>query len=282
MKKKLIIGLITIGIVAISVVLLLVFKNSQEPNYKMEVKLEATVLDNDGGSLTIWYASKWESGLCFVSMPSPPRTPIKLIGENGKSVEADYLLPGRLVEITYTGGMQLSDPPSIMGASKIKVLGQADAAIYQNALEVYTEYRAVDVAVYAVSNDGSGLERIQMRIGPTPEELFEEWKMANNAPADIKLNRYFEQNNGFEERSTSDDNGTVSYVVGDTLEIEMDLSAEFLDYLTSATDEKLLISSLANTIIGDEPYYPNTFLILTVDGNQIVTKNNDFRSPIQK
>lgn len=277
MKKNQIMGLVVIGIILLAFVYLFIFKYLQKPVYKFQ----SIVLENNGESLVIWDVSDSRTDLCFVGLLRP-KSPPMLVGESGKLVDADYFQPGQLIEIMYDGYMQQTYPPSIIGCSKIKVLGQADTAAFQSARNVYTEYRKVDAVIYAVSKDSSSLERIEKRIGPTPEELFEEWRKANNIPTNVKMNRYFQWDNGYEERITSENSGIMSYTTGDTLEIEIDLSTEFLDCLIAAPNENLLMASLVNTIIGDEPFYPNTFLSLTVDGTPIVMGNYDFSNPLRK
>jgi len=76
--------------------------------------------------------------------------------------------------------------------------------------------------------------------------------------------------------SSANTSSVVSYHQATVRDFHLNLSEEFLIYLTSLADERTAIASLVKTIIGDNPPVKDKAVFLTVNGSPLKTEKNDF------
>jgi hypothetical protein len=138
-----------------------------------------------------------------------------------------------------------------------------------SALERYRAVHTREHAIYYIDPSGAlAKNMVQVIYG----DIFGEWKKANNVPEEVMLLSMTSEDNAFTE--------TLGEVVQHTLatvrNYHLDLSDEFLLYLSTAANEWAVVSSLVKSIIGDSPAASDTAVFLTVNGIPLKTDKNDF------
>jgi hypothetical protein len=227
-------------------------------------EIEAIVLNEDGGSLMFYTINGVNSTLATVSTKNA-----KLIASDGTTITRDDFKTGQLVTITFDGLIAESYPVQINSCYGIRVTGEADADETAEALAKYMFVHTVENTVYYVDTSGTLAKKM---VAVTFGDIFGEWKKANGVPEGVTLLGMSAEDNAREEI-----NGEMAvYYAATVRNFYLDLSAEFLTYLASATDERMVVASLVKTIIGDNPPAADTAVFLTVNGSLFKTEKNDF------
>ena len=229
-------------------------------------EIEAIALNEDGGSLLFYTLMGINSSLVSVNTKNAELTAL-----DGTVITAGDFMTGQLVNISYDGMIAESYPGQIFNCYSIQITGDADTVDTADALNDYISIHTVDSAVYYVDAAGTLASK---NVSVTYGDYFGKWKEENGVPDEVKLLHIYAEDNAYEETNSD----KVTYYPATARDYHLDISAEFLVYLSSVKNEEAVVDSLVKTIIGDNPPAPDTAVFLTVGGDPLITKNNDYSS----
>jgi len=233
-------------------------------NTETKYEITAIALNENGGTLLFYLLNGVNSGLVSIYT-----TNAELTASDGATIGKNDFETGQLVAITYDGTIAVSYPGQILSCYGIRIIGEADKNEISEALSEYQDLHTVERTIYYV--DTSGIltgKTIPVIYGG----FFGEWKKANNVPEEVRLLELISEDNAYTETVGE----VVHHTLATVLDFHLDLSEEFLTYLLSAADEKIVVSALVKTMIGDNPFPEDTGVYITVNGSPLITRINDF------
>jgi hypothetical protein len=227
-------------------------------------EIEAISLNEAGGTLLFYTLNGINSSLVSVNTANA-----KLTALDGSEISESDFRTEQLVTIVFDGMIAESYPGQIITCYGIRVTGEADPDKTAEALDRYMLVHTREAPIFYVDASGTLAEKL---VSVVFGNYFGEWKKANGVSEEVRLLNMTEENNSYEE--TAGD--SVVFHVATVRNHYLDLSEEFLIYLSSVADERAVVASLVKTIIGKEPYAEDTAVFLTVNGTPLKTERNDF------
>ena len=133
----------------------------------------------------------------------------------------------------------------------------------------------MDITLYLPNETADGFEEVSETVKAQPQGIVDALIAHEALPADVVVNSFELDNNGTETQ----EGDVVSYEVGDTLHIDLDLSAEFAEGLNGmgSTGEGMMLGSLVNTLLS--AYNADTITV-TCDGAVLETGHNVYDEPL--
>lgn len=227
-------------------------------------EIEAVVLNEGGGSLMFYILNDENSVLVTVNTKNA-----KLTASDRTEITRDDFKTGQLVTISFDGLIAESYPGQILRCYGINVTGEADEEKTTEALAKYLDVFTTETTVYYVDTTGTlASKTVEVTFG----DVFSEWKKLNRVPEEVTLLKMSAEDNAREEIKGE----LVEFHAATVRNFYLDLSDEFLTFLTVTPDEQMVIASLAKTIIGENPPAADTGVFLSVSGRPLKTEKNDF------
>ena len=270
MKKLIavVIGLLFMTIMSFGCVSIEMLQESPSGNgkssYENAYEINAIALNEDGGRLLFYLLRGINSGMVSVNTNNA-----ELAANDGTIINESDFRTGQLVTITYDGTILESYPGQINACYGIGIIGEAEKNEVSEALSKYRDIYTVERTIYYIYSfsilDG---KTVPVMYG----DLFGEWKKANNVPDEVMLLKLTSEDNAYTEIAGD----VVNHSLATVLDLHLDLSKEFLTYLSSMTFKEAVVSSLVKTMIGDDPFPEDTGVYITVNGEPLVVGMNDF------
>ena len=162
--------------------------------------------------------------------------------------------------------------------------GDATDAAEEDAAEDTTETETVpdiavvdtmEVTLYLPNEQADAFEEVTETVDATPQAIVDALIAHNALPEGTAVNSFSMRDNGTETQ----EGDVVSYTAGDTLTIDLDLSAEFAEAAasTGTSGEQMLLGSLVNTML---TAYNADELNLTCDGAVLETGHSIYDEPL--
>jgi len=104
-----------------------------------------------------------------------------------------------------------------------------------SAADIALEHKNINI--YYVNNNEE-LLAVSEYLPCSPEEIFKEWKNANNIGNEVELIKVEIKNNGTESKDSS----TASYTVGDSFIMNVIVTENLKNYFSEISEDKLLES----------------------------------------
>lgn len=276
MKKPITIGIVLMFLTAISLGCVSVGNASNTETQQKSLSEDLTssnedayettaiALNENGGRLLFYLLRGINSGMVSVYTLNA-----ELTAYSGTIINESDFKTGQLVNITYDGMILESYPGQIPSCSSIQIIGDAEEDEVANALVEYQGIHTSERIIYHVDHSGM---LVGIAIPVMYGDLFGEWKKANNVPDEVRLLEIFLEDNAYTEIVGE----VVQHTLATIVDYHLDLSEEFLYYLASTADEKVVVSSLVKTMIGDDPFPEDTGIFITVKSSPLMTELNDF------
>lgn len=133
----------------------------------------------------------------------------------------------------------------------------------------------VEVTLYLPDDQAEGFVETTETVAATPQGIVDALIAHGALPENTVVNDFRMSDNGVE----TVEGDTVSYTAGDTLHIDLDVSAEFGEAVASAgtAGETMYLGSLVNTML--KAYNADTISI-TCDGAVLETGHNVYDQPL--
>ena len=196
----------------------------------------AIALNENGGTLMFYLLRGINSGLVSVYTANAEPT-----ASDGVAISQNDFKTGQLVSISYDGTIAESYPGQILSCYGIRIVGEADENEASEALKKYLDIFTIERMIYYVDSSGILAEKT---VSVTYSDFFGEWKKANTVPDEVRLLEIVSEDNAYTETSGE----VVSHTLATVRDFHLDLSEEFLSYLSAAADERIILSSLVKTI----------------------------------
>ena len=133
----------------------------------------------------------------------------------------------------------------------------------------------MEITLYLPDDQVESFETVTETVDATPQGIVDALIAHGALPEGVKVNSFSMTDNGVETQ----EGDTVSYTVGDTLHIDLDLSQEFADAASSTgtSGEQMLLGSLVNTML---KAYNADEITITCDGAALETGHNVYDQPL--
>ena len=137
------------------------------------------------------------------------------------------------------------------------------------------ELEQMEVTLYLPNESADGFEEKTETVEASPQGIVDALIAQGALPEGVVVNSFRTESNGTE----SQEGEVVSYQVGDTLTIRLDLSEEFSTGINSlgTSGEGMMLGSLVNTML---TAYHADALELTCNGAVLETGHNVYDAPI--
>lgn len=137
------------------------------------------------------------------------------------------------------------------------------------------EADTMEITLYLPDDQAESFKEVTEAVDAQPQGVVDALIAHGALPEGVKVNSFSMRDNGTETQ----EGDTVSYTVGDTLHIDLDLSQEFADAASSTgtSGEQMLLGSLVNTML---KAYNADEITITCDGAPLETGHNVYDQPL--
>ena len=133
----------------------------------------------------------------------------------------------------------------------------------------------MEITLYLPNDQADAFEEVTEAVDAQPQGVVDALIAHDALPEGVKVNSFTMSDNGTETQ----EGDAVSYTVGDTIHIDLDLSQEFADAAasTGTAGEQMLLGSLVNTML---KAYNADEITITCDGAPLETGHNVYDEPL--
>lgn len=138
----------------------------------------------------------------------------------------------------------------------------------------------VDVTIFYPMSSGS-ISKVTMRALGKDRPFFNLWKEYASVPDDIVLLNYNIIKDIEDQIEMIGSSKIETRKFGDTYVMEIDISANFKDYITNEREDCIMTSLVKTLLLNESSLSPECGSIkLTINGSPLITENRDYTEPL--